>query len=95
MTGCGDSQALSQVAADRLERTRHPYPWQHVVMKGAGHGLAGVPSAPITSSKGPGPGVVFDYGGDPATTTEARRATWELSVTFLQENLNSRNENRR
>lgn len=90
--GMWDSQALSHVAADRLERARHAYLWQHVVMKGAGHMLAGVPEAPVTSSKGPGPGVAFDYGGDPAMTTEARRATWELSVTFLQENLDGRKE---
>lgn len=90
--GMWDSPALSQVAADRLERARHAYPWRHVVMKGAGHMLAGVPGAPITSSKGPGPGVVFNYGGDPAMTTEARQATWELSVTFLQENLDGRKE---
>lgn len=92
--GMWDSRALSQVAADRLECARHAYPWQHDVMKGAGHMLAGVPGAPITSSTGPGPGVMFDYGGDPAITTEARQATWELSVTFLQKNLGNRENSR-
>jgi dienelactone hydrolase len=85
--GMWDSTAYSETAADRLRRSDHPYPWEHVVMKGAGHTIAGAPGAPFTTSTTPGPGVVFEMGGEPSITTAAREAAWDLTVAFFDQHL--------
>lgn len=85
--GMWDSTTYSEISADRLRRSGHPYPWEHVVMKGAGHTIAGPPGVPFTTSTMPGPGVVFEMGGDPSTTTEAREMAWDLTVDFLNRHL--------
>lgn len=82
-----NSAAYHAVTAARLEAARHPRPWQHVVLPGAGHGIAGPPGDPLTSTVSPGPGVSFDLGGDPAATTAARAEAWRLTVRFLREHL--------
>ena len=79
-----DSPGYSQVAADRLERAAHPYPWANVVLPDAGHMLAGPPGGGFTTSTGPGPGVTFLHGGDPVLTTIARAQTWERTLGFLR-----------
>ncbi|GAB3756988.1 acyl-CoA thioester hydrolase/BAAT C-terminal domain-containing protein [Microlunatus parietis] len=82
-----DSASYHAVAAARLEAARHPRPWHHVVLPGAGHGIAGPPGEPITSTVSPGPGVSFELGGDPAATTAARAEAWHRTVRFLREHL--------
>jgi hypothetical protein len=83
--GMWDSAAYSEISADRLRRSGHPYPWEHVAMKGAGHTIAGPPGAPFTTSTMPGPGVVFEMGGDPSITTAAREEAWDLTVDFFNQ----------
>ncbi|MFC7625820.1 acyl-CoA thioester hydrolase/BAAT C-terminal domain-containing protein [Microlunatus sp. GCM10028923] len=82
-----DSAAYHAVAAARLEAARHPRSWRNVVLPGAGHGIAGPPGPPITSTVSPGPGVAFELGGDPAATTAGRAEAWRLTVEFLREHL--------
>jgi dienelactone hydrolase len=82
-----DSPAYHAVTAARLEAARHPRSWHHVVLPGAGHGIAGPPGDPITSTVSPGPGVSFELGGDPAATTAARAEAWRLTVEFLTDQL--------
>jgi dienelactone hydrolase len=82
-----DSSGYHAVAARRLAMAAHPHRWEHVVIPGAGHAIAGPPGAPITSSTSPGPGVTFDMGGDPAATTAARAEAWERTCAFLSEEL--------
>jgi dienelactone hydrolase len=79
--------AYSQVAADRLARSQHPYPAEHRVLTGAGHGIAGPPGEPSTGTTSPGPGVTFELGGTPAVTDAARAQAWQATVEFLQAQL--------
>ncbi|WP_216215652.1 acyl-CoA thioester hydrolase/BAAT C-terminal domain-containing protein [Amycolatopsis aidingensis] len=72
-----------QVAMDRLSAAGHPHDFRHRVFPGAGHGIAGPPGAPLTSTTSPGPGVTFDLGGSPEATTMARAEAWADSVEFL------------
>jgi hypothetical protein len=78
-----DSPAYSQVAADRLARAEHPYPWANVVLDHVGHMIAGPPGGASTSH-GPGPGVTFRYGGDPIITARVRGETWDRTTGFLR-----------
>jgi dienelactone hydrolase len=78
-----DGAGFSEVAAERLRRAEHPYPWAHVVLDGVGHLVAGPPGGPVPSS-GPGPGVTFRFGGDPVLTADARAETWRRTVGFLR-----------
>lgn len=83
-----DSPRYHAVAAERLAAAAHPQRWEHVVIPGAGHTIAGPPGAPFTSSTSPGPaGVTFEMGGEPAVTTAARAEAWQRTVTFLTEEL--------
>lgn len=83
-----NSPAYHAVAAERLVAAAHPQRWEHVVLPGAGHAIAGPPGAPFTSSTSPGPaGVTFEMGGDPAITTAARAEAWQRTVEFLTEEL--------
>lgn len=84
-----DSPAYHAVAAKRLEAANYPHTWGNFVFPGAGHMLAGPPRGAITSSTGPGPGITFDFGGDPAITTVARAETWQRTVAFFKEHLRS------
>lgn len=81
------SVELSQVAADRLASHGHPFPWEHVVLAGAGHSIAGPPGAVQTSTTAPGPGVVFELGGTPERNAAARREAWDRTVAFLRAHL--------
>lgn len=82
-----DSPGYHAVAARRLQAANHPYGFENVVLPGAGHLIAGPPASPQTGSTGPGPGVVFEFGGDPATTTAARSEAWRRSVEFFTRHL--------
>jgi dienelactone hydrolase len=78
-----DSPGYHQVAADRLRRADHPYPWANVVVDHVGHMIAGPPGGASTSL-GPGPGVTFRHGGDPVITARVRAETWARTTGFLR-----------
>lgn len=78
-----DSAAYHRVAADRLRRADHPYPWADVMIDHVGHMITGPPGGASTSL-GPGPGVTFRYGGDPIITARVRGETWERTTGFLR-----------
>ncbi|QSB03944.1 acyl-CoA thioester hydrolase/BAAT C-terminal domain-containing protein [Natronoglycomyces albus] len=83
-----DSVSYSQVAYERLREHEHPYPFDHIVLAGAGHSVAGPPGAqPQTSTTSPGPGVIFELGGTPERNTEARAEAWRMSCEFLRTHL--------
>ena len=79
------SAAYSQVAADRL--AGHPHLVEHRVLAGAGHGIAGAPGAPFTTTLSPGPGVTFELGGTAAVNTRARAECWAATTSFLTDHL--------
>jgi dienelactone hydrolase len=83
--GAWPSTAYSQVAADRLRA--HGRSVEHRVFDGAGHQIAGPPGRTVMSTTSPGPGVLFEMGGTPARTAEARSAAWAATVAFLAEHL--------
>jgi dienelactone hydrolase len=85
--GVWPSAAYSRVAEERLSSRAHPFPHRHVVLEGAGHLIAGPPGDDQVSSKGPGPGVEFEYGGEPSITTAARREAWSRTIEFLHAEL--------
>ena len=82
-----DSVTLCEVAMARLDRSGHPWPYEHVVYPGAGHAIAPPPYGPTTAMSGPGPGVSFAAGGSPAATAAAREAQWRRAVAFFTEHL--------
>jgi dienelactone hydrolase len=73
--------AYHQIAADRL--AAHARPYEHVVYPGAGHLIAAPPYGPTTARLGPGPGMTFDHGGDPAATAFARADAWRRILALL------------
>lgn len=85
--GVWPSTRYSEVAADRLRRFDHRYPWEHVILDGAGHTIAGPPGVPFADSTAPGPGVTFEMGGQPTVTTAARATAWRRTVAFLNDHL--------
>jgi dienelactone hydrolase len=92
--GMWPGAAYSQVAADRLARSGHPFPFAHRVFEPAGHGLAGPPPPGPAGGDGggttsPGPGVTFEMGGTAAATRAARGQAWEATVGFLREHLHN------
>ena len=82
-----NSAGYHRVAAERLAAAHHPYVWDEVVIPGAGHGIAGPPGDPITSTTTPGPGVMLEMGGDPAATTAGRAEAWRMTLDFLREHV--------
>jgi dienelactone hydrolase len=79
------SAAYSQVAADRL--AGHPHRVEHRILPGAGHGIAGPPGAPFTTTLAPGPAVTFETGGTPEINTRARADCWSATTDFLTDTL--------
>jgi dienelactone hydrolase len=77
----GYGPAYHRIAADRL--AAHGRPHEHVVYPGAGHLIAAPPYAPTTMTRGPGPGVTFDHGGEPAATARAREDVRRRTLEFL------------
>lgn len=76
-----DSQALSEVAVERLRAHGHPRPFRHVVLD-AGHPIAGPPRPPSPTVV-PGPGVRFETGGTPDANAAAQREAWRLTLDWL------------
>jgi dienelactone hydrolase len=56
---------------------------RHIVYARAGHLIAATPYRPTTQSVFPGPGVDFDWGGNPAADAAARVAAWREIRAFL------------
>jgi len=75
---------LSEYAFERLGRKE---PHRHVVLAGAGHGIAPPPYGPTTEQTGPGPGVTFANGGSPAADSAGRVEAWRLAREHLAEHL--------
>ncbi len=80
------SAHLSEIAAQRLMRQRHPYPFQHVRYPTAGHGIAPPPYGPVELVV-PGPGVRFALGGTVAATGAARADAWLRTIEWFAEHL--------
>lgn len=76
-----DSPGMSAVSFSRLERAGHHRARRHVVLD-AGHAIAGAPRPP-GPTRFPGPGVVFESGGDPQRNAAAQREAWRLTVDWL------------
>jgi len=97
--GMWPGAVYSQVAADRLSRSRHPFPFSHQVLEAAGHAIAGPPAPSADGAGGPadadggttspGPGVTFELGGTAAATRAARAQAWRATVGFLREHLHN------
>ena len=81
------SAAYSQVAADRL--AGHPHWFEHRILRGAGHTIAGPPGAPFTTTLSPGPGVTFEMGGTAEVNTRARAECWAATAAFLTDCLHT------
>lgn len=82
-----DSVGYSAVAAERLREYEHPYPWDHLILERAGHGVNGLPGKPHTGTTSPGPGVTLEMGGTVERNTVAQAETWEASMNFLRTHL--------
>ena len=71
------SSSLSKVAQMRLEG--YPFPFEHLIYKGAGHALAATPYIPMTETT--------SGGGDVQTNAEASENMWQRGLAFLSEAL--------
>jgi dienelactone hydrolase len=80
------SAHLSEIAAQRLMRVGHPFPYQHVRYTTAGHAIAPPPYGP-TDLVVPGPGVGFAMGGTIAATSAARADAWLRTIEWFTEHL--------
>lgn len=77
--------AYSEVAADRLRD--HGCPVEHRVFERVGHTIAGPPGTSFTTTRSPGPGVMFEMGGSQFANTAARAEAWQATVGFFAEHL--------
>ena len=80
------SADLSDFALRRLQRARHPFPFEHVRYPGAGHGIGPPPFGP-TELVAPGPGVLLALGGSVAGTSAARADAWLRTIEWFAEHL--------
>ena len=80
------SAHLSEIAAQRLMRLRHPFPFLHVRYPDAGHPIAPPPYGPV-ELVAPGPGVRFTMGGTIPATSSARADAWLRTIEWLAEHL--------
>ena len=81
------SEALSELARERLATFRHRFPYRHLVYPHAGHPIAPPPYGPDFGSLLPGPGVQFIAGGTPKATATARADAWKQTLQFFEEHL--------
>ena len=79
------STRLAQIAADRLDSSRHPFPYQHIRYQDCGHAvsLPGLPS--INSVKKAFMGRDLRLGGTPGGNAKASANAWSLIREFLAE----------
>ena len=80
------SAHLSEIAAQRLMRGPHPFPFQHIRYPAAGHAIAPPPYGP-TDLFAPGPGVRFAMGGTVPATSAARADAWLRTIEWFAQHL--------
>jgi hypothetical protein len=80
------STLMAERVIERLDRHRHPFPFQHLAYDGAGHVLR-PPYLPttVTAARHPVRGVTFAFGGTPSATAFAQADSWPRIVRFLEE----------
>jgi len=79
------SSRLSQIAADRLKNHRHPFHYNHINYKNAGHGI-GLPYRPTTVTRfADARGRILNHGGDPQDNARANETAWNETLKFLDE----------
>jgi dienelactone hydrolase len=81
------SEALSELAKERLAAFHHPYPYRHLIYPHAGHPIAPPPYGPDFGTLLPGPGVQFIAGGTPKDNAAARADAWKQTLQFFEEHL--------
>jgi dienelactone hydrolase len=87
------SVALNEIALERLRRSGHRWPVEHLVYEAAGHAIVPPPYGPATELvfAGPsvegGPGVALATGGTPEANAAARADVWVRIREFLTEHL--------
>jgi pimeloyl-ACP methyl ester carboxylesterase len=83
------SQALSNIAVNRLRRLKHPFVIEHLCYEGAGHGIG--PPHPFggigspTHFVHPLLGLDFDFGGSPDLNAKASGESWVRVVGLLKD----------
>ena len=85
------SSRLAQIAIERLDAHRHPYPYAHVSYPGCGHFLLSLPSYPVlTSLEHPRLRRPVILGGSRQGNARASVDAWSRSLAFLAEHVPSR-----
>ena len=85
------SSRLAQIAVERLDAHRHPYPYAHVSYPGCGHLLLSLPNYPVlTSLEHPRLRRPVILGGSRQENARASVAAWSRSLAFLAEHVPSR-----
>ena len=81
------SGPLSEVAMERLAGQKHPYPYEHVSYRGAGHVFGMPPYLPatVTKARHPHTGAVYLAGGNPKDNAFAAADSWARILRFLEE----------
>jgi len=82
------SPVLSEVAIERLARSKHPYPYEHICYQGAGH-VFGMPYQPATVTRAHHPvaGGIYLAGGNPRDNAFAAADSWNRILRFLERSL--------
>lgn len=78
------SKDLADMVFQRLVQHAHPYPFEHLSYRGAGHAAFGVPDVPTYGSSAT---PLFVLGGTPAGNARARADSWPRMLAFLREHL--------
>ena len=85
------SSRLAQIATERLDAHRHPYPYAHVSYPGCGHFLLSLPNYPVlTSLEHPRLRRPVILGGSRRGNARASVDAWSRSLAFLAEHVPSR-----
>lgn len=82
------SRTLAEIAMERLQEHRHPFPDEHIAYEDAGHSMT-APYLPrsVPHSLHPVRRKVYAYGGTPAGNRAAGEASWARILAFLTEHL--------
>jgi hypothetical protein len=86
--GLWPSSRLAQIAIERLEAHRHPYPYAHMSYPGCGHFCVSPPNYPVlTSPEHPRMRRAVILGGTRRENAHASVDAWSRSLAFLAEHL--------
>ena len=82
------STLMSEMVMDRLRQNGHPYHFEHLRYKGAGHNV-GVPYGPTTATsiRPTASGTVWALGGTAKDNAFANADSWPKVLTFLEKSL--------